>query len=57
MFQKLLIRMLPMIISNVTPEIKKGARALLDNLKDKAKQTPNPYDDMLVDLLDDLLAI
>lgn len=57
MFQKLLLKMLPMIISAATPEIKAGIKEMLATLKEKAYATPNPVDDILVELLDEILDV
>lgn len=56
MFMKLIITLLPLIVKSATPEIKKGAKDLLGDLREKAAATPNPFDDALVDILDELLA-
>jgi len=50
------MKLLPVIIASVTPEIKAGAKSLLDDLKARAAATPNPFDDALVEILDELLA-
>ncbi len=49
--------MLPMIIAAATPEIKSGIREMIDTLKEKAYATPNPVDDILVELLDEILNV
>ena len=56
MFQGLILRLLPVLLANVTPEIKKVGQQYVSDLRKKAATTPNPFDDMLVDLLDELLA-
>jgi len=57
MFQALLVKMLPLMISQVTPTIKESARSILKDLESKAKATPNPFDDMFVELLKELLNV
>ena len=52
MFQNLIIKMLPIIIAQATPEIKDVMSGLITDLKEKAKATPNPFDDMLVETLE-----
>lgn len=56
MFTNLIITLLPLIVKSVTPEIKQGAKDLLGDLRKKAAATPNPFDDALVEILDELLA-
>ena len=55
MFKSLLLNMIPLMISQVTPEIKSTMKDFIIQLKSKTRQTPNPYDDMLVDLLEELI--
>ena len=52
MFQKLIMKMLPVIISQATPEIKNAIQAIINDLKKKAAATPNPFDDMLVSVIE-----
>lgn len=56
MFNRIIISILPLIVKAVTPEIKKTAKNLLKDLRSRAEATPNPYDDVFVDILDELLA-
>lgn len=46
-----MITLIGLIIGVVSPEIKAGVAQLLDNLEQQAKKTTNPWDDMLVALL------
>lgn len=55
MFKSLLLNMIPLMIAQVTPEIKSTMKDFIIQLKSKTRQTPNPYDDMLVDLLEELI--
>ena len=48
---KILARFIPLILSVISPEIKKLVADFLVQLEANAKKTPNPWDDMLVDLL------
>ena len=54
MWQNLMLKFIPIIIKQATPEIKKGVNSILSDLKKKAKATPNPFDDMLIDMLESL---
>lgn len=45
------------IIENVSPQIREKITAFVVDLEKKAKETPNVFDDMLVDLLKRILAI
>lgn len=53
---KLLVRLLPMILSVVSPEIKQALVEFLDLMEERAKKTANPWDDMLVALLKRLVS-
>jgi len=50
-----IMRVILLVISAATPEIKQGINEWLDDLEVKAKATPNPIDDVLVGLLKSLL--
>jgi len=43
-----LIRLIKLIIPHVTPEIRDYIRGLLDSLRERAKKTDNPWDDLFV---------
>lgn len=53
-----IIRLAAKIVSAIMPratkEIVKAVHDFLDDLKERAAKTPNEWDDILVDLLDDL---
>lgn len=51
------ISLLGPLLSTVTPAIKQELNVLLTDLFKKAQATPNPWDDFLVGLLLDILAI
>ena len=53
----MLVNALGPLMSEVTPVIKTELNDLLTNLYKKALATPNPWDDHLVGLLLDILAI
>lgn len=46
-----IFRVIELVIGIVSPEIRTGVVELLDKLDEKAKQTKNPWDDMLVAML------
>jgi len=43
--------LIKLVIGVVSPEIRTGAETLLNKLEEQAKKTPNPWDDMLVAML------
>jgi len=47
----LLLKLLPLIISTVSPTIKDMICSFIENLEAKAKETPNPWDNIAADLL------
>jgi len=53
----ILISVLGAILSVVSPEIRKALVDFVKKLEAKAKETPNPADDMLVDFLKHILNI
>ena len=55
MWNRIIMSLLPLIVTSVTPAIKDGADALLVDLRAKAEATPNPFDDAFVDILETLL--
>jgi len=46
-----LLGLIQLVVGVISPEIRKGTEELLDNLEERAKKTPNPWDDMFVGLL------
>jgi len=54
MWQNLVLKFIPIILKQSTPAIKAGLKTVLTDLRVKAKATPNPFDDMLVDVLEGL---
>ena len=48
---KLALILLPILINNITPELKKMLVEQLNVLAEKAKKTASPYDDMFVKFL------
>ncbi|GAI67637.1 unnamed protein product [marine sediment metagenome] len=50
-----ILRLIGMIFTVASPELRKGLEQWLDNLETQAKKTSNPWDDVLVGLLKTLL--
>ncbi|GAH96921.1 unnamed protein product [marine sediment metagenome] len=50
-----IFRLIALVVGVVSPEIRKGAAELLDDLEKKAKATANPWDDMLVAMLKNIM--
>jgi len=50
-----ILRLIGMIFSVASPELRKGIEEWLNNLDAQAKKTSNPWDDILVGLLKTLL--
>ena len=54
---KFLLPILRLILQNASPLIKDTIAAFIRDLKKKAAETPNEYDDLLVDFLAALLGV
>ena len=52
---KLLEKLLPLILSVMSPEIKKAVAQFVLQLEEQAKKTPNPWDDMFVAILKSII--
>jgi len=52
---KLLEKLLPLILSVMSPEIKKAVAGFVQQLDEQAKKTPNPWDDMFVAILKSII--
>lgn len=48
---KILLPILLQVLKHISPEIKKVVQGLIAELRTKAKATPNPWDDILVEIL------
>ncbi|GAI67945.1 unnamed protein product [marine sediment metagenome] len=44
-------KLISLVIPVVTPALRDMLRELLNKLEESAKKTPNPYDDILVEML------
>lgn len=44
-------KLISLVIPVVTPALRDMLKELLNKLEESAKKTPNPYDDILVDML------
>jgi len=54
---KIIITLLPTILNNVTPLIRDNLNELIKQLEEKARKTPNPIDDILIDFLKAILNV
>jgi len=52
---KWLIQLIGLVVSVMSPELRKGLEDVINGLETQAKKTANPWDDMLVRLLKSLL--
>lgn len=50
-----LFRLITMIVTVMSPELRKGLEDVINGLETQAKRTENPWDDILVGLLKRLL--
>lgn len=48
---KFVVKILSILITNISPELKQSIKDSLDKLEAKAKTTVNPFDDLIVSLL------
>lgn len=48
---KFVVKILSILITNISPELKQSIKDGLDKLEAKAKTTVNPFDDLAVSLL------
>lgn len=46
--KELLIRFIPLVLSVISPELRKFLEEMLNTMETKAKTTPNPWDDYFV---------
>jgi len=57
MWQDLLIGVLRNVLGKATPEIRDRLKDLLDDWEERAKTTPNPFDDLLVFVVRGLVGV
>lgn len=50
-----LLRIITMVVTVMSPELRKGLEDVVNGLETQAKKTANPWDDILVGLLKNLL--
>jgi len=55
MWEKLLIKLIPLAINAASPAIKQAACDFVGTLEQKAKTTTNPWDDIVVQILKGIL--
>lgn len=51
----ILVRLLFAVFKNISPRFKDTLTTSLDKLHDAAKETKNPFDDFIVEILRDIL--
>lgn len=54
MWQSILLKILPLIISVLTPTLKEMLTKFVEDFAAKAKTTPNPWDDIAAEILRDI---
>ncbi len=54
---KLLEKLLPVILTVISPEIREGMVEFVVKLENQAKATPNPWDDIFVGIVKFILVI
>ncbi|MBA7618693.1 hypothetical protein ES703_26024 [subsurface metagenome] len=52
-----ILRIITMVLSVMTPELRENMTSFVKNMEAAAKKTPNPWDDIFVGLLKSLLGI
>lgn len=50
-----ILGLIKLVVGVVSPEIRTGVKEALNALAEKAKKTTNPWDDMLVDMLKQIM--
>lgn len=56
MLENILIRLIPILINQASPEILRAMKSMTIEMKKQAKKTSNPIDDILVYILDGFLS-
>ncbi|KKN33024.1 hypothetical protein LCGC14_0807930 [marine sediment metagenome] len=51
----IIVKIISIIISNVSPELKNKLKISIQDLKAKAKETKNPFDDLLMEFVEAVL--
>jgi len=52
---KWLLQLITMVVTVMSPELRKGLEEVINGLETQAKKTANPWDDILVGMLKSLL--
>jgi len=52
-----LYRLIALVIGQVSPELRLGIVEWVKNLEERAKKTPNPWDDVFVGILKSVLSV
>ena len=55
MWLKLIIMLIPLIVTSISPALREFIATTLDEAEERAKTTDNPWDDALVKLLKGLI--
>jgi len=55
MIERILTRLIPLLYSVITPALREMLMEFLNEFEKKAKQTPNPWDDLIADVLKSIL--
>jgi len=50
-----MLTLITLVVSVLSPELRKNLETMLNNLEESAKKTANPWDDILVSLLKNVL--
>ena len=48
---QILVGLVAQVLTNISPQIRRVLQGLIADLREKAKATDNPWDDILVELL------
>lgn len=52
-----MVQMLPLLIERITPMLREQIVSFVNSFAEQAEQSPNPYDDILADLLKTLFSL
>ncbi len=55
MLEKWIIKLLPLILTTLTPSLKQAIEKFISDFKTQATRTANPWDDFAAELLEQLL--
>lgn len=52
-----IMRLFSLVVTVISPELRKGLETWLNQLEESAKKTPNPWDDVFVGILKSVLLV